>query len=88
MDNKEYKEQIESLILIDEDEDEIEFDLMDRFEFDGANYFVLLPVDYDGDDVEYVILRDDGGESLCGIEDADLLDRMFEEYKRRHFTDD
>ncbi|MBR4434648.1 MAG: DUF1292 domain-containing protein [Clostridia bacterium] len=84
----ETSKEIESLVLVDEDENEIEFDIMDRFEFDGANYFVLLPVDYDDDEIEYVILRDDGNESLCGIEDGDLLDRVFEEYKKRNIAED
>lgn len=84
----ETSKEIESLVLVDEDENEIEFDLMDRFEFEGANYFVLLPVDYDDDEIEYVILRDDGNESLSGIEDGDLLDRVFEEYKKRNIAED
>ncbi len=73
-----------SLILIDEDDNEIEFDLMDKFEFKGESYLVLLPVDDDSDEVEYVILRDAGDGSLAGIDDEETLDRVFEEYKKRN----
>lgn len=73
-----------SLILIDEDDNEIEFDLMDQFEFKGEKFLVLLPVDDDSDDLEYVILRDAGDGALAGIEGEDTLDRVFEEYKKRN----
>ena len=49
-----------SIILIDEDENEIEFDIMDIIEHNGENYYVLLPVDDDSDELEYVILRETG----------------------------
>lgn len=79
-----------SIILYDEDENELEFDVMDKFCFDGETYYVLLPIDYDAEDVEFVILREmsaDGGTALVGIEDADTLDRVFDEYKKRQAID-
>ena len=45
-----------SIILIDEDENEIEFDIMDIIEHNGENYYVLLPVDDDSDELEYLSL--------------------------------
>ena len=42
---------LESIVLYDEDENEIEFDIMDKLVYKGETYYVLLPVDYDSDDV-------------------------------------
>lgn len=75
---------MKSVILIDEDDNEIEFDIMDQFEFEGSSYCVLLPVDDDRDELEYVILRDAGGGTFAGIDDEALLDRVFSRYKRRN----
>ena len=80
----EENEYTKSIILIDEDDNEIEFDLMDKFDFEGENYIVLLPVDDDSDDIEYVILRDAGDGALAGIEDESTLDRVFAQYKKRN----
>ncbi|MBR4635625.1 MAG: DUF1292 domain-containing protein [Clostridia bacterium] len=77
-----------ALILIDEDDNEIEFDLLDKFEFEGSTFLVLLPVDDDSDEVEYVILRDAGEGALAGIDDEDQLDRVFAEYKKRNDIED
>ncbi len=79
---------IKTIILYDEDDNEIEFDIMDRFDFEGACYYVLFPVDDDSDEKEYVILRDLGGETLGGIDDEALLERVFKQYKRRHDLED
>ena len=82
------EETIKSIILIDENENEIEFDIMDEFEFEDEKYTVLLPVDDDSDDLEFVILRDAGDGALAGIDDGDLLDRVFALYKKRHEVED
>ena len=73
-----------ALILIDEDDNEIEFDMLDKFDFEGSTFLVLLPVDDDSDELEYVILRDTGDGALAGIDDGDQLDRVFAEYKKRN----
>lgn len=80
------EEPLKSIVLVDEDDNEIEFDVMDKFHYKGSNYCVLLPVDYDSDDVEFVILEEkyvDGEAAFAGIEDANVLDAVFDEYKKR-----
>ena len=77
-----------ALILIDEDDNEIEFDMLDKFDFEGSTCLVLLPVDDDSDELEYVILRDAGEGALAGIDDEDQLDRVFAEYKKRNDIED
>ena len=49
-----------SIILIDEDENEIEFDIMDIIEHNGENYYVLLPVDDDSDELEFCVKQAKG----------------------------
>lgn len=80
----EQNEQIRSILLTDEDDNEIEFDIMDSFDFEGGSYFVLLPVDDERDEIEFVILRDKGEGELIGIDDESTLERVFSEYKKRN----
>lgn len=84
----EHNEEIRSILLTDEDDNEIEFDIMDSFDMGGETYFVLLPVDDDSDDIEYVILRSKGDDELVGIDDEATLDRVFNEYKKRNSIED
>ena len=63
---------------------------MDIIEHNGENYYVLLPVDDDSDELEYVILRETGeGEekTLVGIDDEKTLDDVFKKYQK-HSTDE
>lgn len=83
----EQNEQIRSILLTDEDDNEIEFDIMDSFDFEGESYYVLLPVDDERDDIEFVILREKGEGELIGIDDEKTLDRVFNEYKKRNSID-
>lgn len=80
------EELLGTVFLVDEDDNEIAFDVMDKFQYNGINYCVLLPIDYDADDVEFVILQEklvDGETVLAGIEDAAILDAVFDVYKKR-----
>ena len=83
----EQNDQIRSIILTDEDENEIEFDIMDRFKLEGESYYVLLPVDDERYDIEFVILREKCEGELIGIDDEATLDRVFAEYKKRNDID-
>lgn len=81
----------ESIILTDNDGNDLQFDIMDVLEYKGSVYYVLLPADEIGTDTEYVILREikdnESGETLLeGFDDAELLEAVFSEYKKRHVT--
>ncbi len=58
--------------LIDEDGVEIQFELLERAEFEGKEYFALVPVEKNADfeDGEYVILR---LEAIDGSDEATLV---------------
>ena len=82
----------ESIMLTDADGNELEFDIMDAFDYKGSVYYVLLPADEIGADTEYVILREAKNEEtdetvLEGFDDPALLDEVFKLYKSRHVTD-
>ena len=66
-----------TLLLTDEEGSEIECEVLDRIELDGSSFVVLLPVDDDSSEPEAIILREDAFGDLSGLEDADLLDRVF-----------
>lgn len=71
------------LVLVDEDEKEHEFILLDALEVGGNNYVVLVPVEElngEAQEPEAVILkvgRDDNGEEfLCEIDNEEEWDKV------------
>ncbi len=73
-----------TLLLTDEEGSEIECEVLDRIELDGSSFVVLLPVDDDSSEPEAIILREDASGDLSGLEDADLLDRVFALFLERN----
>ncbi|MBQ9832279.1 MAG: DUF1292 domain-containing protein [Clostridia bacterium] len=76
--------------LVDNDGDELDFELVDVVPYDGAEYAVLLP--YNEEDGEAVILllvpssgNDDDmdDEELKGIDDPELLEAVYQEFLKR-----
>ncbi len=70
--------------LVDEDGNEIEFELIGKAELDGKTYYAMIPTDgseqaEDGF-CEYVILRgdkdEDGEETLVSIDDDEEFDSV------------
>jgi len=66
-----------TLLLTDEEGSEIECEVLDRVELEGASYVVLLPIDDDSSEPEAIVLREDEDGELSGLEDGGLLDRVF-----------
>lgn len=65
------------IILYDEEGGEIECELLDKIEYEGAVYCVLLPVDADSAEPEAIILRESESGDLEGFDDGDILDAVF-----------
>ena len=87
MDHTELNEQGNHIItLVDEQGNDVDFELMDMVEYEGGEYAVLLPCE--GDDGEVVILEvvpvDDEVEELVSVEDEQLLEAVFEVFKARN----
>ncbi len=81
-------EEEEASIIVLEDDlgNKVEFEYLDVIEYDGIEYLYLIPAnEEDGDEV--VILKitsiDDETESFEGIEDEELLDTLFEQFKNK-----
>lgn len=79
------------LLLEDENGVEIEFEVIDVYEFEGETFFALvecLPEEEQTDDLEVLIMRVEGDingddAELVNIDDEDLLKRAFDEFVRR-----
>lgn len=76
--------------LLDAEENEIDYELLDVVPFEGGEYAVLLPLDDDSDDKSVTILRllsgadDDAEETLEGIRDERVLNEVFRLFLERN----
>ena len=89
-------EEIDNIIVLnDENGKEVKFEFLDLVELDDEEYVVLLPVAEEGEeeDGEVVILKledtdeDSDEESYVGVEDEEILNKVFEIFKEK-FKDD
>ena len=76
------------LILVDEQGNEVEYEMVDSIIYENAEYVVLLPVE-DGD-CEAVILAveeaEDDMENYVAVEDEEILSAVYEIFKE-HYAD-
>lgn len=75
------------ITLTDDDGEDIHFEFIDEFEFNGSNYAVLLPFEEVDDEVVILeIIRSESPDEYeyVSIEDEALLNEVFEEFKRRN----
>lgn len=72
------------LILVDEDDQEHPFQMIDMVEVDGSQYAVLVPLDEDAEDDEAIILKivtdENGEEVLYDIEDDEEWEKVVDIY--------
>ena len=77
------------ITLEDEEGNEMEFEFLDIVEYEGEEYIVLIENNEDADEV--VILKinpiDDETEEYLSIEDEDLLDKLFDIFKKKYDGD-
>lgn len=78
------------MVLNDENGNEVEYEFLDRIEFEGEEYIVLFPIpEVDTGEIDTVtILKvidsdDIGKESYGGVGDNDTLEAVFEIFKER-----
>jgi uncharacterized protein YrzB (UPF0473 family) len=83
----------EYIVLTDDEGNDVHFELLDSFDYEGSSYVVLIP--FEDTDDEVVILSvedsdsiDENGEpertDYYPIEDEELLNKVFEEFKKRN----
>lgn len=76
----------EIIELLDEDGKSVRFEHLMTVEYEGDPYVLLVPIDEveDLDEDEVIILRietgADGEDAYVGIEDEELLEKIFERY--------
>ena len=95
--NENYEgEELDNIVILnDEDGNEVKFEFLDLVELDDEEYVVLLPVTVEGEEEEgeVVILKledtdeDSEEESYVGVEDEEILNKVFEIFKEK-FKDD
>jgi uncharacterized protein YrzB (UPF0473 family) len=80
--------------LVDSEENEIDYELLDVVPFEGSEYAVLLPMDDDSDEKSVTILKllagadDDVEDTLEGIEDERVLQEVFRLFRERNTEGD
>ena len=79
------EEQSTIIELVDESGNNVKFDLVMTFDYEGKRYAALLPVDNVegvGDDevVLLEVVKDKGGENFLSIDNPILLDEVFNEF--------
>ncbi len=77
------------ITLTDDEGNDVEFEFLDLIEYDGDEYIVLIENDEDADEV--VILRinaiDEENEEYVSIEDDEVLQTVFEMFKKKYEDD-
>ena len=86
-------EELDNIITLnDENGNEVKFEFLDLVELDDEEYVVLLPVSEEGeeDEGEVVILKledtdeDSEEESYVGVEDEEILNKVFAIFKEKY----
>ena len=89
--NEENFEEIDNVIVLnDENGNEVQFEFLDLIGYDSEEYVVLLPVEEDDedDDGEVVILKveeteNEDEESYVSVDDEEVLSAVFEIFKEK-----
>lgn len=77
------------ITLFDEDGNEVPFEFLDYIEYDHCKYVALLPLAGDLENAEVLILQlveDEatGEQDFDIVEDAKLLDKLYQQFKETH----
>lgn len=70
--------------LIDDEGGEVECELLDRVEYEGGTYVLLMPTDEGDAEPEVIILREENDGRLAGFEDGAVLDAVFELFLQKN----
>ena len=83
---EEFENEDALITLVDDEGNEVEFEFLDVVEYEGEEYIVLIENDEDADEV--VILKinpiDDDTEEYVSIDDEDLLQKLFDIFKKKY----
>jgi uncharacterized protein YrzB (UPF0473 family) len=83
------EERDDIVVLIDENDEEVEFQHIDTIEMNGEEYVILTSLEEPEEDEEeeVIILKvqqgEDGEDTLVSVDDEEELEEVFEEFKLR-----
>ena len=79
------EEEISILSLTDEEGNEVEFELIDSVDFEGAEYLILLPPEEEASEVVILEVEPhaDGTENYLTVDDDRVLNEVFAIFKKR-----
>lgn len=76
---------VTSIVLNDEDGNEVEFEVITKMDIEDKEYVVVVPKDSDEDNDEAIVLRidtdEEGNEVLVTVEDDDEFEIVAEAYE-------
>ena len=80
------EEESSTLVLTDENGEDITFEYLDCIEYEGIEYLVLLPAEDQSNEI--VILQiepvDEENENYLAVENEDVLDAVYDIFKERY----
>ena len=80
------EEETSTLVLTDENGEDITFEYLDCIEYEGNEYLVLIPAEEDANEI--VILQiepvDEETENYLAVENEDILDAVYDIFKERY----
>ena len=79
------EEEISILSLTDEEGNEVEFELIDSVDFEGAEYLILLPPEEEASEVVILEVEPlaEETETYLAVEDEAILNKVFEIFKEK-----
>lgn len=80
------EEETSTLVLTDENGEDITFEYLDCIEYEGNEYLVLIPAEEEANEI--VILQiepvDEENENYLAVENEDVLDAVYDIFKERY----
>ena len=74
------------LTLTDENGEDMEFEYLDCFEYQGTEYLVLMPADEESNEIVILQIQpvDEENENYLAVEDEAVLDAVYNIFKERY----
>lgn len=75
------------ITLTDDEGNDVHFEIIDEFDFNNASYIVLIPFEDLDDEVvilQVIASQDSDSSEYVSIEDEEILNAVFEEFKNRN----
>ena len=80
------EEETSTLILTDENGEDITFEYLDCIEYEGKEYLVLLPAEEDANEIVILEIEpvDEENENYLAVEDEAVLNAVYDIFKERY----